>query len=81
VLAGLVGVLLFPYLFKPLMRLVTAALGAVLLAWAAGLADDLLVMGALTLVGFLVQMTDALLAKRRGGQKKKEKARDAEETG
>ena len=54
-IGALLGVFLFPRAFRALLKPLTAVLGALALGWALGLQDNLAVLGALAVVGTLVQ--------------------------
>ncbi len=54
-LAAALGLLLFPRIFKSLIRWVTALVGALVLAWTIGRPDDPFVIGGLFLGGCAVQ--------------------------
>jgi len=54
--AGFVGLLLFPSLYRRLLPLITAAIGAIALAWAANRPQDLLMMAGLTVLGAAIQL-------------------------
>jgi hypothetical protein len=68
-LGGAVGLLLFPAVFKALIRWITALLGAVMVAWSLGYDDNAWVVGGLFLAGCVVQ---GLSGKRRKDRKKQE---------
>lgn len=51
-----VGALVFPLAFKPLLKLLTPAVGAPLVAWAAGVPERIEVIVGLYLVGVLAQV-------------------------
>lgn len=53
---GLLGLLLFPRIYERLLVVLTPAIGALCLAWAAGRHQDLLLVVGLTLVGVVVQL-------------------------
>lgn len=55
-LVGTVGLLIAPSLYRRLLPLITAALGSVAVAWAAGEEQNLLLMAGLTVVGAGIQM-------------------------
>ena len=52
---ALVGVFLFPRAFRALLKPLTACLGALSLAWALAMQDNLLVVGGIAALGTLVQ--------------------------
>ncbi len=54
-LGGAVGLLLFPGIFRSLIRWITALLGALMVAWSVGYSDNVWVVGVLFLVGCVVQ--------------------------
>lgn len=54
--AGLLGLFLFPRLFRALIRVLTPLLGALCIAWAVGRPDSLPLIGGLALVGGAAQM-------------------------
>ena len=51
-----VGALLFPLLYKQLLKVLTPAVGAVAMAWAAGLPEDPRVLVGLWVLGSLIQV-------------------------
>lgn len=54
--AGFMGLLLFPALYKRLLPLITAAVGAIAIAWAADRPTQLLLICGLTVVGAAIQL-------------------------
>lgn len=54
-LGGAVGLLLFPGIFKSLIRWITALLGALMVAWSVGYHENIWVVGGLFLAGCVVQ--------------------------
>ena len=54
--AGFVGLLLFPSLYRRLLPLVTSAVGAVAIAWAASAETNLLLISGLTVLGAAIQL-------------------------
>lgn len=54
--AGFIGLLLFPALYRRLLPLITAAVGAVAIAWAASMQTNLLLISGLTVLGAAVQL-------------------------
>ena len=54
--AGFVGLLLFPSLYRRLLPLVTSAVGAVAIAWAASAEKNLLLISGLTVLGAAIQL-------------------------
>ena len=50
------GLLLFPRLYRALLPLITAALGALVVAWSVGRERDAVLIAAMTAVGFVVQL-------------------------
>lgn len=64
--AGFLGLLLFPALYRRLLPLITAAVGAIALAWAASRETNLLLISGLTVLGAAVQLGTA------GGKKSKD---------
>ena len=54
--AGFVGLLLFPSLYRRLLPLITAGLGAIALAWVADRPQDLLMIAGLTVLGAAIQL-------------------------
>lgn len=53
---GLVGAILFPFTFRSLLKFLTPAVGALAVAFAAGRPTELWILGAVWLVGSLVQL-------------------------
>jgi hypothetical protein len=64
---GALGLLLFPSVFRALIRWITALLGALMVAWSVGYHDNLWVVGGLFLLGCIVQ---AASGKGKGAKKK-----------
>ena len=56
VAAGILGLLLFPRLYQRLLLVITPAIGAICVAWAAGRPTDLMLILGLTLVGVVLQL-------------------------
>lgn len=54
--AGLLGLLLFPRIYERLLVVITPAIGALCLLWALGRHQDLLLLAGLTLVGTVLQL-------------------------
>lgn len=52
---AVLGLFLFPSLFRAALKILTPALGAVGVCWAVGRPDNLLLMGGLTVLGVVVQ--------------------------
>ena len=67
-LGSAVGLLLFPGVFRSLIKWITALLGALMVAWSVGYHDDAYVVGGLFLGGCIVQAI--------GGRKAKKKSED-----
>lgn len=68
VAGGIVGLLLFPSLYKRLLPVITAIMGGLCVAWSVGAAEDLRVVGMVSAVGIIVQLASG--AKGRGGSDK-----------
>lgn len=66
--AGVLGLLLFPGLYRRLLLVITPAIGALCVAWAAGRPTDLLLIAGLTLGGIVIQ----LVLGRKGGKERDE---------
>lgn len=66
-LGGALGLLLFPGIFKSLIRWITALLGSLMVAWSLGYHDNVWVVGGLFLGGCIVQAASG-----RGKERKKE---------
>jgi len=69
-LGGAVGLLLFPGVFRSLIRWITALVGALMVAWSVGYHDNVYVVGGLFLAGCIVQAASGK------GKKKKDKDED-----
>lgn len=54
---GLLGAAAFPWVFERLLPVLAPAIGAVLVAWAVGLPDQVLLLGGLWWVGAVVQLS------------------------
>jgi len=54
--AGFIGLLLFPALYRRLLPIITAGIGAIAIAWAADRPQDLLMMAGLTVLGAAIQL-------------------------
>ncbi|HCH63565.1 MAG: hypothetical protein CL927_09805 [Deltaproteobacteria bacterium] len=54
--AGFVGLLLFPSLYRRLLPLITSAVGAIAIAWAASAETNLLLISGLTVLGAAIQL-------------------------
>ncbi len=65
---AVIGLLAFPSVYKRLLPLVTALMGALCTAWALGRPDDLRVVGFIAVLGLIVQSVG-------GGDKSKKKAK------
>ena len=70
-LGGAVGLLLFPSVFRSLIRWITALLGALMVAWSLGYQDNAYVVGGLLVLGCIVQAAS-------GKGRKKGKKKDQE---
>ena len=68
VAGGVVGLFLFPSLYKKLLPVVTAIMGALCVAWSVGAAEDLRVVGAVAAIGCVVQLASG--ARGKGGKEK-----------
>lgn len=55
-MGGALGMLLFPQLYEKLLVVITPAIGALCVAWAAGRPTDILLVGGLTLAGVVIQL-------------------------
>ena len=55
VAAALVGLLLFPRLYKAMLPAITAVLGSLAVAWAVERPEDLVLIGVLSVIGFALQ--------------------------
>lgn len=56
VAGGLAGAVVFPWLYEAFIKVVSAAVGAVGLAWAVGMPDSVWLLGVLWTVGSVVQL-------------------------
>ena len=54
--AGFIGLLLFPALYKRMLPLLTSAIGAIAIAWAASAETNLLLISGLTVLGAAIQL-------------------------
>ncbi len=63
---GFLGLFLFPALYQRLLPVITSAIGAIALAWAAGRPQDLLMMAGVTVIGVAIQLATS-------GKSKKER--------
>ena len=70
VAASLLGLLLFPRLYRALLPVVTPIIGALCIAWALDRPDDLVLIGGVSAVGMIVQIAWS------GGGKTKKKGKD-----
>jgi hypothetical protein len=70
-LGGAVGLLLFPGIFRSLIRWITALLGALMVAWSLGYHENVWVVGGLFVAGCVVQAASG-----KKGKGKKEKDED-----
>lgn len=68
VAGGIVGLLLFPSLYRRLLPVITAIMGGLCVAWSVGAAEDLRVVGVVSAVGIIVQLASG--AKGRGSSDK-----------
>ena len=62
---AVVGLLLFPSVYKRLLGVVTAVLGGLCTAWALGQPDDLRVVGVVAVLGMVVQAASGARKRRR----------------
>lgn len=67
VAAALVGVFLFPRLYRTLLPVITAVLGALGVAWAAQRPEDVVLIGGLSVFGLAVQLFFRRRARRKDG--------------
>lgn len=65
VAGGVVGLFLFPSLYKKLLPVITAIMGGLCVAWSVGAAEDLRVVGVVAAVGCVVQIASG--ARGKGG--------------
>ena len=56
VVATLLGALVFPWVYDQLLKVLTPAVGAVLVAWAVGHPEHLALLGGLWFVGVVLQL-------------------------
>ena len=54
--AGFIGLLLFPALYRRMLPLLTSAMGAIALAWAADDSKNLLMIAGITILGSAIQL-------------------------
>jgi hypothetical protein len=64
-LGGAVGLLLFPGIFRSLIRWITALVGALMVAWSIGYQENVWVVGGLFLAGCIVQAASGAAKKRK----------------
>ena len=68
VVGGVVGAVFFPWLYEAFVKVVTAAVGAVCLAWAVGMPDTAWLLGALWVFGSVVQILGTGADKKAAGE-------------
>ena len=65
VAGGVVGLFLFPSLYKKLLPVITAIMGGLCVAWSVGAGEDLRVVGSVAAIGVVVQLASG--ARGKGG--------------